>query len=190
MPKLGTSRPVTKAQQRINIGNGITLLDTPGVLWPNVENPNSGMRLAVVGSVKDTAIDYGDVAYFAAKTLLVDYPEGLKRRFELTELPPEPTEFLEIIGRNRGCLGRSGVVDFDRISRIFLTELRAGMLGPITLETPQMMEVEKTETVERVAENQARKKEKKAKRKAAFKARNGGNGSNLAPKNRRKRGRR
>ena len=44
---------------------GITLMDTPGVLWPNVENPNSGMRLAVIGSVKDTAMDYGDVAFFA-----------------------------------------------------------------------------------------------------------------------------
>ena len=182
--KTGNEPAVTKAQQKINIGNGITLLDTPGVLWPNVENPNSGFRLAVVGSVKDTAMDYGDVAWFGAKYLLKEYPEGLKSRYELDELPDEATEFLEVIGRKRGCLGKSGVVDFDRISRILLTELRAGMLGPITLETPEMMEQEKAETAVRVAEKAEKKKKKTAKRKAAFKARNQ---KTASPKNRRRR---
>ena len=170
--KTGNEPAVTKGQQRINIGDGITLMDTPGVLWPNVENPNSGFRLATIGSVKDTAMDYEDVAWFAAKYMLPNYPEGLRERFKVELLPEDAIEFLEIIGRKRGCLGRSGVVDFDRASRIFLNELRAGMLGQITLETPAMMEQEKEELIGIVAAKEASKKDKKVKRKAAFKARN------------------
>ena len=68
--KTGNEPAVTKGQQRINIGQGITLFDTPGVLWPNVENVNSGYRLAVIGSIKETAMDYADVAFFAAKYML------------------------------------------------------------------------------------------------------------------------
>lgn len=181
--KTGNEPAVTKGQQKINIGDGITLMDTPGVLWPNVENPDSGMRLAVVGSIKDTAMDYGDVAYYGSRYLLNEYPDGLRDRYELEILPSEATEFLEEIGRKRGCLGKSGVVDFDRISRIFLTELRAGMLGPVTLETPGMMEKEKVETAIRVQENAEKKKKKKEKRKAAFKSRNQ---KTAAPKNRRR----
>ena len=185
--KTGNEPAVTKGQQRINIGDGITLMDTPGVLWPNVENPNSGMRLAVVGSVKDTAIDYEDVAFFGAKYLLKEYPDGLRDRYDLEVLPSDAIEFLETIGQKRGCLGKSGVIDYDRISRIFLTELRAGMLGPVTLETPEVMEHEKVETARRVAEKEEKKKNEKAKRKAAFKAKNKAkNRANLAPKNRKK----
>ena len=170
--KTGNEPAVTKGQQRINIGDGITLMDTPGVLWPNVENPNSGLRLATIGSIKDTAMDYEDVAWFAAKYMLPNYPEGLRERYDIELLPTDATEFLELIGRKRGCLGRSGVVDFDRASRIFLNELRAGMLGQLTLETPAMMELEKQALIGILAEKEASKKNKKAKRKAAFKARN------------------
>ncbi len=170
--KTGNEPAITKGQQRINIGDGITLMDTPGVLWPNVENPNSGLRLATIGSVKDTAMDYGDVAFFAAGYLIKAYPAGIAARYELEIIPDEPIEFLEIIGRKRGCLGRSGAVDFDRISRIFLTELRAGMLGQVTLETPEMMEKERAELILYLAQKESKKKAKKEKRKAKFKVRN------------------
>jgi ribosome biogenesis GTPase A len=171
--KTGNEPAITKGQQKINIGDGITLMDTPGVLWPNVENPKSGLRLATIGSIKDTAMDYEDVAWFAAKYMLANYPDGLCKRYDLESLPNDAIEFLEIVGRKRGCLGRSSVVDFDRVSRIFLNELRAGMLGQITLETPAAMEQEKAELVLILAEKEAGKKEKKAKRKAAFKNRSG-----------------
>ena len=189
--KTGNEPATTKGQQRINIDDGITLLDTPGVLWPNVENPNSGFRLATVGSVKNTAMDYGDVAFFAAGFLLKEYPDGIKDRYELKILPAEPTEFLETIGHKRGCLGKSGVVDFERISRIFLTELRAGMLGQITLESPEVMEKEKADLVVYLADIESKKQAKKENRKAKFKARNFGppsgapTGSEPTPKNRR-----
>lgn len=85
--KTGNEAAVTKTQQRINLGNGITLFDTPGILWPKLENPNSGYRLASTGAIKDTAMEYDDVGFFAADYLIKAYPELLKSRFDLKNIP-------------------------------------------------------------------------------------------------------
>jgi ribosome biogenesis GTPase A len=170
--KTGNEPAVTKGQQRVNIGNGVSLLDTPGVLWPNVENINSGLRLALIGSIKETAMDYADVAFFISEFMLENYGDRLMERYRLDELPTGRIEFIEALGRKRGCMRRGGVVDIDRASKIFVTEIRNGTLGAITFETPKIMELEKEETAIRVAKLAQEKDAKKKKRKAAFKARN------------------
>lgn len=170
--KTGNEPAVTKGQQRINIGNGVTLLDTPGVLWPNVENRYSGFRLATIGSIKETAMDYADAAFFSAEFMLKHFCDRLMERFDLDSVPQDQTEFIEALGRKRGCLGKAGIVDIDRASKIFVTELRSGKLGPLTLETPEMMEFEKIATAKRIAEAAETKSAKAKKRKAAFKERN------------------
>lgn len=168
--KTGNEPAVTKGQQRINIGDGIFLLDTPGVLWPNVENIKSGYRLAAIGSVKETAMDYTDVGFFVGKFLLQHFPDRLIDRFQLEKTPDDVEQLIEMLGRKRGCLGRSGVVDLERTSKILVTELRQGTLGRLTLETPTMMEHEKIETERLVREKEEKKKEKDAKRKKRFQA--------------------
>lgn len=170
--KTGNEPAVTKGQQRINIGEGITLLDTPGMLWPKVENPKSGLRLAAVGSVKDTAMEYEDVAGFVAAYLIDQYPQQLADCYELSDTPAGVIEFLDDLGKRRGCLGRAGVIDYDRVSRIVVNELRQGKIGLITLETPEEIEREVAELEVHLANKDEAKKAKKAKRKAAFKARN------------------
>lgn len=166
--RTGNEPAVTKGQQRINIGDGVTLLDTPGVLWPNVENIASGYRLATIGSIKETAMDYADVAYYIGDFIVQTYFDRLAERYGLTERPHDANELVEAIGRRRGCLGRAGIVDIDRASKIFVTELRAGKLGPLTLESPEMMEREVAETAIRIAEKAATKDASSRKRKAAF----------------------
>lgn len=166
--KTGNEPAVTKGQQRINIGDGVTLLDTPGVLWPNVENIASGYRLATIGSIKETAMDYADVAYYIGDFIVQTYFDRLSERYGLTERPHDANELVEAIGRRRGCLGRAGIVDIDRASKIFVTELRAGKLGPITYESPEMMVCEVAETAKRIAEKAAVKEANSRKRKAAF----------------------
>jgi ribosome biogenesis GTPase A len=155
--KTGNEPAVTKRQQRINLPGNIVLNDTPGVLWPNVENKNSGYRLAVTGAIKDTAIDHDDVAFFAAERLLQDYPQLIKERYQLDFLPNNEAELMEAIGRKRGCLRSGQQVDLDKTSKILLTELRSGTLGKITLETPVMMEMELAE-LEIIREQKAAKK--------------------------------
>jgi ribosome biogenesis GTPase A len=161
--KTGNEPAITKMQQRIAIGNGIVLLDTPGVLWPNVENKNSGYRLATTGAIKDTAIDHEQIASFAAEYLLNNYPDCLKARFQLELLPKTEHELLEAIGKSRGCLRSGGRVEMDKVSKILLAEFRAGIIGRISLETPAMMEQELVELAVIREEKEAKKKARKQK---------------------------
>lgn len=166
--KTGNEPAITKGQQRISIGDGVFLLDTPGVLWPNVENINSGFRLALIGSVKETAMDYADVGFYGARYLIEKYPERVVERYDLEETPKTNEQLIEMLGRKRGCLGRSGVVDIDRASKILVTELRMGQLGRMTFETPAMMEREKLETARLIAAKAEKKRLKDEKRKRSF----------------------
>lgn len=166
--KTGNTPAVTKQQQKVPIGGGVTLLDTPGVMWPNVHNVNSGYRLALIGSIKETAMDYADIGFFAARYLMDSHPDLMMERFQLDELPTAELEAIEAIGRKRGCLGRNNVVDIDRASRILVTEVRSGGLGRLTLETPAMMEREKRQTEIDMAEKADRDAKKDAKRKKRF----------------------
>jgi ribosome biogenesis GTPase A len=165
--KTGNEPAITKRLQRIEIGNGIILLDTPGLLWPNVENKNSGYRLATTGAIKDTAINHNHIAFFAAEYLLHQYPDYLKRRFLLERQPETEQQLMDAIGTNRGCLKAGGRIDMDKVSKILLAELRAGMIGRISLETPAMMEQELVELAIIREEKAAKKKARKQKSKGS-----------------------
>lgn len=136
--KTGNEAGVTKSQQKIKLENGFLLTDTPGFLWPKLTPPTCGYRLAVTGAIKDTVFDYADIALFAAEYLLHAYPDSLKSRYRLEELPESDLEVLEAIGVKRGCTSRGGGVDLQKVSSLIITELRAGHLGRITFETPEM----------------------------------------------------
>ena len=161
--KTGNEPAVTKMQQRIALGNGIVLFDTPGLLWPNVENKNSGYRLATTGAIKDTAIDHEQIASFAAEYMMQHYPDFLKARFQLEELPETEHKLMEAIGKSRGCLRSGGRIEMDKVAKILLAELRAGTIGRISLETPAMMEVELVELAIIREEKEAKKKLRKQK---------------------------
>lgn len=175
--KTGNEPAITKGQQKIDIGQGVVLLDTPGVLWANLEHPNTGYRLATLGSIRDTAMDYADVAYFAASFMLSEYPAALMERYGdgimaglAAGTPADPharasaeVQFLEQLGRARGCLSGQGQIDFDRAARLFLNDLRDGTIGRITLETPQTMQNEMIE-LEKIRSAKAEKKNKRQKK--------------------------
>jgi len=156
--KTGNEPAITKRQQPISLENNWVLRDTPGVLWPNVSNPDSGYRLAATGAIRDTAMDSSDVAVHLLDYLRLHYGEQLQQRFG-DELPlHESVETLDVIGRMRGCLSAGNLVDYDRAARVLLNELRSGQLGRITLETPSMMAHEREE-VERAREEKAANRE-------------------------------
>ena len=137
--KTGNEPAITKGQQRIKLEQGIMLLDTPGILWPKIENENSGYRLAASGAIKDTAMGIEDVAFYLADYLIKRYPVALRDRYDLTSVPDTELELIELLGARRGCLSAGGRVDLEKASAILVNEFRAGMLGAITLETPDMI---------------------------------------------------
>ncbi|PMH43794.1 ribosome biogenesis GTPase YlqF [Vibrio sp. 10N.286.49.B3] len=163
----GNQPAVTRRQQRINLQNGVILSDTPGILWPKVENPHSGFRLAATGAVKDTAMEYDEVAFYTVEYLAKQYPERLKERYQLEELPETDVELMEAIGRKRGALRSGGRIDLHKASEILLHELRNGTLGQLTLELPEMVTQELVEVeieAERKVEEQIKKKAERRKR--------------------------
>lgn len=127
---------VTRAQQQVILKNGMVLWDSPGMMWPKIEDETAAMRLALAGSIPDTAIDYLNVAMFGAQLFLERYPERLIARFKLTELPLTPDELIAAVGRRRGCLRSGGSVDIHKAAEILVHEFRSGGLGRISLESP------------------------------------------------------
>lgn len=133
--KVADKPGVTRQNQWFSIGSGIELLDTPGVLWPKFDDPDVGLRLAFIGSVKDTILD---IELIAARFLTImneNYPERIKERYKL-EFPLESEEFerLEMLARKRGMLISGGEPDTERAAVMLLDEYRAGKLGRITLD--------------------------------------------------------
>lgn len=133
--KVGNEPAVTKANKRYSVFQGMALSDTPGILWPKIEDQDSGYRLAVSGAIKDTAIDYDMVAVYGANFILQRYPERLIDRYKLKEIPELGEGLLDQIGRKRGCLRPGGVVDMHKAAEILMNEMRSGKLGRLSFET-------------------------------------------------------
>lgn len=163
--KTGNEAAVTRHLQRIKLSDDVVLFDTPGLLWGNIENEHSGYRLAISGAIKDTAFNHEDIAFYLAEFLLGHYPRLIQERYQLEQLPQTELELIESIGRLRGCLRPGGQVQLDKACKILVNEFRLGTLGAITLETPQMIELEveqaRCEREQRQRDKQARKAERK-----------------------------
>lgn len=137
--KVADKAGVTRHNQWFAIGNGIELLDTPGVLWPKFDDPKVGDRLAFIGSVKDEILDIETLAVRLLEVMTVDYPERLTERYKITDFSDkEAWEVLEMIGKKRGMMIRGGEIDTERVSVMLLDEYRGGKLGTISLERPEM----------------------------------------------------
>ncbi len=134
--KVGNEPAVTKSASEISLGDSIKLIDTPGVLWPKIEDQQSAYRLAVTGAIKNTAIEFEDIALFALDFLRETYPQSLTDRYQLDASSLDATQLLEAIGKNRGCL-RKGGVDYHKASEMLLNDIRSGALGKISLEKPE-----------------------------------------------------
>lgn len=130
---------VTRRNQWFAIGNGIELLDTPGVLWPKFDDPEVGNKLAFIGSVKDEIMDSETMACRLLDVLKKDYAPLLCERYKLTadDLLADAYTVLEGIGRKRGMLMRGGEIDTERAAIMLLDEYRAGKLGRISFEKPE-----------------------------------------------------
>jgi len=162
--KTGNEAALTRMQQRIEISPSLTLIDTPGMLWANIENEASGYRLAASGAIRDTAFELQEVGSFVAGFLLDDYPQRLLQRYDIEPLPESEIELLEILAKKRGCIVSGGRVDLEKVSRLLINELRSGDLGGLCFETPEMFHTEWEQVALIQAEKAARKAARKDKR--------------------------
>lgn len=136
LAKTGNEPAVTKSQQRVKLNDQWYLFDTPGVLWPRLEDQQAAYRLAAAGAIRNTAIVFEDVAMVAAEFLMRDFPDSLKARYKFNELPSSAEEFMEQLAIKRACRNKAGRTDWHRVSEILLHDFREGSLGRLTLELP------------------------------------------------------
>lgn len=135
--KTGDRPGITTAQQWIKVGKELELLDTPGILWPKFDDQKVGLRLAATGAIKDTLLNFQDIAVFVLRFLIENYPELLMDRYKLSTIPEDIVDLFDEIGKKRGCLMGGGMIDYDKTAELILRDLRSLKTGRITLETPR-----------------------------------------------------
>ncbi len=135
---VGDEPAVTKSQQCHNLSDRMTLTDSPGLLWPKIEKPEDGLKLAAIHAIGRNAVIDEEVAEYLGAMLLAHYPGLLATRYGVVEAGLDGVGVIEAIARKRGCLlkGRGGEADLEKAAMILLTDFRSSKLGRISLETP------------------------------------------------------
>lgn len=132
--KTGNKPGVTKGKQWIRLSKEVELLDTPGILWPKFEDEEIGLKLALIGSIRDEILQGQELALYLLGFLAEHYAGTIAGRYgEIDEKLPAPQLLMEI-AKARGCLKKGGEPDTDRAAALLLDDLRSGRLGRITLD--------------------------------------------------------
>ena len=142
--KTGDRPGVTRGKQWVNVDASLDLLDTPGILWPKLDDEQTGLHLAYTGAVKDEILDTETLGCHLMAFLAGRYPEALQTGYKLAALPERDGDndiafgyrLLECAGKRRGFLISGGEIDTERMAKILLDEFRGGKLGRFTLEEP------------------------------------------------------
>lgn len=131
---VGNTPGFTKSLSWIRINKDVELLDSPGILWPKMEDQEAAHVLACLSSIKEEILDTDAIAAFILKKLYELYPERLEDRYGISELDDDLTETYDMIAKKRGALSRGGVADYDKVSNIIIRDLKNGYFGNITFD--------------------------------------------------------
>ncbi|MEK6603507.1 MAG: ribosome biogenesis GTPase YlqF [Nitrospirota bacterium] len=140
--RVGDEPAVTKSQQRHALNDHMTLIDSPGLLWPKIEQPAVGLLLAAIHAIGRNAVVDEEIAEFLAAILVARYPALLTARYDCVVDGLDGAGVLDAIAKRRGCLrkGNGGELDREKAARILLADYRNGILGRTSLETPETRE--------------------------------------------------
>ena len=128
---------VTKNRQWVKITPYLELMDTPGLLWPKLDDQEYALHLAFIGSINDEIMDIERLATELLSTLQACAPGQLNARYPKLTAETEKERLLETVCTSRGFLMKGGEADTERAARIVLDEFRAGKIARVTLERPE-----------------------------------------------------
>ncbi len=131
---VGNTPGFTKSLSWIRINKDVELLDSPGILWPKMEDQEAAHVLACLSSIKEEILNPDAIAAFILKKLYELYPERLEDRYGISELDDDLIETYDMIAKKRGALSRGGVADYDKVSNIIIRDLKNGYFGNITFD--------------------------------------------------------
>ena len=132
--RVGDRPGVTRANQWVKVTPYLELMDTPGMLWPRLDDQRAARRLAYIGTIRDQVVDVPLLAIRLLEDLAAVRPEAVAERFKLSDASFGGLPLLEAVCRGRGWLMKGGVADIDRGANLVLDEFRAGKVGRVTLE--------------------------------------------------------
>ena len=132
---VGDKPGVTKQLSWIRICENVDLMDSPGILWPRIDDEIVGLNLSCFSAIKEEILPIDRVACYILKYMSIHYMEELNNRYGISELDEEDyvTPY-EIIGRKRGCIMRGNEVDYDKVSALIVRDLKEGYLGKVTFD--------------------------------------------------------
>jgi ribosome biogenesis GTPase A len=139
--KVGDEPAITKQQQRHQINEHMILIDTPGMMWPKINNAHDGFLLAVNNAIGKNAYHEEEVAIELGKILLNQYPEQLKNRFAMHDLAADAVQLLESIAKKKNFPIKNGLFNLEKAAIVLLNDYRQGYLGRISLESPESREL-------------------------------------------------
>jgi len=125
---------VTRQNQWVRISDNFVLLDTPGTLWPKLDDARVALNLAFIGSIRKEAIDEEELGFELAKYLIKYHSKKLEERYGVRDFEREPIEIYDEILKKSGCLMRGGEVDYNRGAVKILEDFRSGRIGKICLD--------------------------------------------------------
>lgn len=132
---VGNKPGVTKQLSWIRISKDVDLMDSPGILWPKIDNEVQAFNLACFSAIKEEILPLDEVACYILKYMYNNYKYALKERYGLTTLDEDDySEAYDIIGRRRGCIVRGNEVDYDKVSSLIVRDLAEGNLGKVTFD--------------------------------------------------------
>ena len=130
----GDKAGVTKSTQWVRVSDNLALLDTPGTLWPSINDELVSLKLAFIGSIKDDVLDTTELGFELVKFLIKNNPKELTEKYPTINLLDEPIDVYDEIGKKRGFLLRGGEIDYDRLGKAMLVDFRSGRMGRISLD--------------------------------------------------------
>ena len=131
---VGNMPGFTKNLNWIRVNKNIELLDSPGILWPKLEDQEAAHVLAALSSIKEEILNADSIACFILRKLYELYPEKLKERYGVEEISEDFIEVYNIIGIKRGALSKGGITDYEKVSNIIINDLKSGYFGEITFD--------------------------------------------------------
>ncbi len=134
MAPTGAKPGITRGKQWVRVREDIELMDTPGLMWPKIENDEQGLKLALLNIVGENAYQENEVALYLLEVLKNQAPSVLINKLKLNDLDKSPMELLEQIARQRGHLLKGGHLDLGKTCTALLQDFRKGHLGPISLD--------------------------------------------------------
>lgn len=131
---VGNKPGVTKNLNWIRINEDVELLDTPGILWPKLEEETVAFNLACFTAIREEILPIYEVIEYFLRALQKYYPEKLESRYGIKEIDEDIVNTLDIIGKKRGCLIKGGEIDYDKVIQVIMSDIKDGLIKNITFD--------------------------------------------------------